>query len=132
MGAVIAREQAASALNARVRRSPADAAADPAAAGRAAGGGGVAAWAAPVVSWGCRCAGGGSAVMILTGGVDFADGEERVFGTLAAALGAGGGGGLAPSPLPTAGPVAARSFCRASNGRSPRMTVVWARSRRPA
>jgi len=38
-------------------------------------GGGLAASAAPVVSWGCRCAGDGSAVMILTGGIDFADGK---------------------------------------------------------
>jgi len=36
---------------------------------------GVADSAAPVVAWGGRCAGGGSAVMILTGGIDFADGK---------------------------------------------------------
>jgi hypothetical protein len=39
------------------------------------GGVGVAASAAPVVSWGGRCAGGGSAVMILTGGIEVADGK---------------------------------------------------------
>src|SRR5262245_13065335 len=47
---------------------------EPACGGRR-GGVGVAASAAPVVSWGGRCAGGGSAVMILTGGIDFADGK---------------------------------------------------------
>src|SRR6516225_8008468 len=78
----------------------------PACGGRR-GGVGVAASAAPVVSWGCRCAGGGSAVMILTGGIDFADGKERLLGTLAAALGAGDGGVLATSRLPPASQFAA-------------------------
>jgi hypothetical protein len=36
---------------------------------------GVADSAAPVVAWGGRCAGGGSAVMILTGGIEVADGK---------------------------------------------------------
>ena len=39
------------------------------------GGVGGADSAAPVVAWGGRCAGGGSAVMILTGGIDVADGK---------------------------------------------------------
>lgn len=49
---------------------------EPACGGRR-GGVGVAASAAPapVVSWGGRCAGGGSAVMILTGGIEVADGK---------------------------------------------------------
>src|SRR5262249_49859576 len=79
------------------------------------GGVGVAASAAPVASWGCRCAGGGSAVMILTGGIEVADGKERVFGTFAAALGAGGGGGVAPPPPPPARPPAAQSLRPASH-----------------
>ena len=39
------------------------------------GGVGGADSAAPVVAWGGRCVGGGSAVMILTGGIDVADGK---------------------------------------------------------
>ena len=42
--------------------------------GRRGGVGGVDS-AAPVVAWGGRCAGGGSAVMILTGGIEVADGK---------------------------------------------------------
>src|SRR5262249_9511609 len=71
------------------------------------GGGGVAASGAPGVSWGGRCAGGGSGVMMLTGGIDFADGKERVFGAFAAALGAGDGGVVARARAPAGGPAAA-------------------------
>ena len=39
------------------------------------GGVGWAVAAAPVVSWGWRCAPGGSAVMIFTGGIEDADGK---------------------------------------------------------
>jgi hypothetical protein len=71
------------------------------------GGVGVAASAAPVVSWGGRCAGGGSAVMILTGGIEVADGKKRLFGTFAATLGAGDGGVLASARPPAGGQLAA-------------------------
>src|SRR5262249_60365777 len=47
--------------------------------------------AVPVMSCGCRWAGGGSAVMMLTGGVEAADGEERVLGVFVAGVGAGAG-----------------------------------------
>src|SRR5260221_14345979 len=58
-------------------------------AGRRGGVGGGAS-AAPVGSWGGRCAGGGSAGMVLTGGVEGARGERRILAAFAAPPGRAG------------------------------------------
>ena len=71
--------------------------------------GGAGAALAPVVSWGGGAA--GSAVMILTGGIEFDEGKYRLFGDFGGEPGivavATGGGLLATGRAPAAGQPAA-------------------------